>query len=258
MDYTAFLARRLSQAGCVVAGTQLATQSDKIRLDLKEHKLKLAPKVEAATAKILERTKFLELLTSTDAAMIEVDRGTDRCIAGTHDQLAAIERSFDRGSLLPLTGGQAERLADATLVRGALLPGGTSFLRLPYSQQWVAMSAMLRALEGKDVAAAVKRLGMEPELDRIRSWVGLYGAKLGLTEAKDADQAAVMVDAWHQAYGELIIRVHDAYDDSKDDLHTKVRRALTSPYENQAEEERRADQKARARRKAAEPEVVDK
>ena len=252
MNYATFLARRVSQPGCIVAGTQLASHVDSLKGELKEHKTKLAPKVETAIGNVLEKTKSVELLTSTDATMSEIDRGTDRCIAGSHDQLDAIERSFDHASILPLAKDQAARLADASLVRGALLPAGTGFLRLPYSQQWVRMTAMLKALDDKEVAAAVKRLGMEPEMDRIRAWVAQYGSRLGVTQAKNTDPAAVAIEAWHEAYGELIVRVHDAYDNPKDDLHTKVRRALVSPYENQVEEERRAEQKAKIKRKAAE------
>ena len=258
MDFTTFLPRRLSQGGCVIAGTQLAARHEQIKAELKNAKNKLAPKVEAAVLKTLERTKAVEVLVSNEAAIVDIDRGTDRCIAGVGDQLDAIERAFDRGALLPLTDQQAARLADARLVRGALLPSGTVFLRQPYSQQWVEMKNMLRALDGKDVAAAVERLGLEAEMHRIRSWVALYGARLGVTEIKDADPAAVAVDAWHQAYGELMVRVHDAYDDPKDPSHEMIRRALTSPYQSQVDEERRLDQKARDRRRSAEPEPTEK
>lgn len=257
MNYAAFLVRRVSQPGCIVAGTQLASQNEKLKGELKEQKTKLVPKVETAIGNVIAKTKAVELLASTDATMNEIDRGTDRCIAGSHDQLDAIERSFDHASILPLGEEQAARLADARLVRGALLPAGTSFLRLPYTQQWVRMTAMLKALDGKEVAAAVKRLGMEPEMARLRAWVALYGAKLGVTEPKEADPAAVAIEAWHQAYGELIVRVHDAYDDPKNDMHARIRRALVSPYENQVEEERRAENKAKNRRRAAEPEAAE-
>lgn len=257
MQFTTFLPRRLSQSGCIVAGTRLASHRDKLEAELKQQKTKLAPKVADAIGRVAESTKAVEQLTSTDSTMREVDRGTDRCIAAADDQLEAIERSFDHASILPLAGAQAARLADARLVRGALLPGGTRFLQLPYSQQWVRMTAMVGALADKDVQAAVKRLGMEPEIERLQAWVALYGVKLGVTEMKDADPAAVAVDAWHEAYGELIVRVHDAYDDPRSDVHTRIRRTLLSPYEDQAEEERRAAQKTRTRRQPGDPEPAE-
>ena len=257
MDYTLFLSRRLSQGGCVLAGTQLATYHEQLEAELKDHKIKLAPKVEAAVLKTIAQTKTLGVLTSNDAAMVDVDRSTDRCVAAIHDQLDAVERCFDRGSLLPLTSEQAARLADAQLVRGALFPSRTAFLRLPYSRQWFEMNSALRALGGKEIAAAAKRLGIEQEMGRLRGWVELYGAKLGVTEVKDIDPAAAAVEAWHQAYGELMVRVHDAYDDPKDDTHARIRRALTSPCQNQADEERRLDQKARDKRRPADPEPAD-
>lgn len=248
MIYSAFLPRRLSQAGCVVAGTQLGAHRDK----LKEQKIKLSAKIDAAVQAVLEKTKAVEVLASTDATMTEIDRGTDRNIAGFDDQLEGIERSFDHVSILPLNGEQSARLADAVAVRAALLPSGTGFLKLVYSQQWVRMSAMIKALDGKETAAAVKRLGLGAEAERLKQWVALYGAKLGVTEAKETDPAAVAVEAWHEAYGELTVHVHSEYGSAKDEAHRKIRETLVSPYHTQAEEERRAEQKMRSRRNAGE------
>lgn len=185
--------------------------------------------------------------------MIEVDRGTDRCVAGFHDTLDVIERCFDRGDVLSLSEEHAARLADAQTVRSTLMPEGTYFLRLPCSQQWQLMSAMVKAMDDKPAAAAIKRLGLTAEADRIKGWVALYGAKLGVTESKQLDPAARAVNAWHEAMGELMVRVHDAYDDPKDETHAQIREAVMAPYQLQVEEERRLDQKARAKRTGPEP-----
>jgi hypothetical protein len=251
MDYSIFLSRRLSQPGCSVAGTQLGTQHENLKTELKGLKIKLSPKVEATIVLVLEQTKIVEALPSSDATMMEIDRGTDRCIAGIHDQLDAIERTFDHGSILPLTDDESARLADASLVRGSVLPAGTSFLKLVYKQQWAQMSSMLSALAVKETAAAVTRLGLAVEVGRLRRWVELYGAKLGLTEVKQADPGVAGVQAWHDAYGELFAHVHSEYNDRKDETHAKIRDALLSPYTNQADEERRVEQKAKARREKA-------
>jgi hypothetical protein len=84
--------------------------------------------------------------------------------------------------------------------------------------------------------------------------------KLGVTEAKAADPAIKAVEAWHEAYGTLLVQVHAEYDDDKDESHALLRDRLLSPYEDAAEEERRADQRARAasaRKKIeAEPEPI--
>jgi hypothetical protein len=248
VDYAVFLPRRLSHPGCVAAGTQLATHHEALKKELKETKVKLSPKVEAAVARVIERTHGLEHMPSSDATMMEIDRGTDRNIAGMHDQLDAIERSFDHAWILPLSDADAARLADASLVRSSVLPAGTSFLKLVYSRQWAQMSAMMKALSQDDVAAAVKRLGLGVEVARLSRWVDLYGAKLGLTERKAADPSVAGVEEWHDAYGELLAHVHSEYNDRKDDTHAKIRDALLSPYNTQADEERRADQK-RAKRK---------
>ena len=249
MIYSAFLPRRLSQPGCLIAGTQLAAHRGK----LKEQKIKLSPKVDAAVHAVLEQTKTIELLASTDATMIEIDRGTDRHIAGFDDQLEGVERSFDHASILPLTDEQSARLADATAVRAALFPAGTGFVKAIYGTQWLRMSAVIKALDSKETTAAVKRLGLTAEASRLRQWVTLYGAKLGLTEARESDPAAVEVEAWHEAYGELTVHVHSEYGSAKDEAQTRIRETLVSPYQAQAEEERRAEQRARGKRKAEEP-----
>ena len=49
-----------------------------------------------------------------------------------------------------------------------------------------------------------------------------------------------------------MVHAHAEYNDAKDEARTKIREALTSPYTAQAEEERRAEQKAQAKRKPAE------
>ncbi|MEP7122169.1 MAG: phosphoenolpyruvate--protein phosphotransferase [Byssovorax sp.] len=248
MIYSAFLPRRLSQPGCLIAGTQLTTHRDK----LKAQKIKLSTKVDAAVHAVLEKTKTVELLASTDATMIEIDRGTDRHLAGFDDQLEGIERSFDHASILPLSAGQSARLADAVAVRAALFPEGTGFLKIVYNQQWLRMTAIVKALEDKETSAAVKRLGLTAEAERLAQWVTLYGNKLGLTEAKESDPAVVAVEAWHEAYGELTVHVHSEYGSATDQAQIKIREALVSPYQAQADEERRAEQKARGKRKAGE------
>ncbi|WP_437475818.1 hypothetical protein WME75_24480 [Sorangium sp. So ce1014] len=110
----------------------------------------------------------------------------------------------------------------------------------------------------KDVKAAVQRLGLSAEAGRLRRWTELYGQKLGVTEAKSADPAIKAVEAWHEAYGTLMVHVHAEYDDERDETHALLRDRLLSPYEDAANEARRAEQRARsasAKRKAqAEPE----
>lgn len=250
-DYAVFLPRRLSHPGCIVAGTKLGTHRKDLEKELGAIQVELSPKVEASIALVLDVTKTLERLPSSDATMVEIDRGTDRCIAGFHDQLDAIERSFDHAVILPRTDDENARLADASLVRAAVLPRGTAFLKSVYSQQWTVMSAMMYGLAVEDVAAAVGRLGLTVEVARLGRWTELYGAKLGVTERKHADPSVVGVQAWHDAYGELFAHVHSEYNDRKDDTHAKIRAALLSPYTQQADEERRAELRAKARRSKA-------
>jgi hypothetical protein len=242
MSNAAFLARRLTSNGCVVAGTQLASH----REDLKPKKIKLAAKVGAAVQAVLAATQAIESLSTSDATMTEIDRGADRCIAAFNAQLDNIERAFDHADILPLTGEEAARRDDAVLVRSEVLPLGTGFVKLVYSQQWLRMSAMIKALDREDVKAAMERIGLSTEAGRLGRWTELYGAKLGLTEAKNADPVAKAVEAWHEAYGTLVVQVHAEYDDKNHETHALLRERLLSPYDNAAEEERRAEQRARS------------
>lgn len=254
MDYQSLLTRRITHPGCVVAGTKLAAHHADIVEALKKEKdkddRKLTSKVETSVLLVIKETKVLEGLSTTDATMTEVDRGADRCIAGFDNTLDALQRMYDHESVLPLTDEESARLADITLVRSSVLPQGTDFLRLVYSLQWVRMSAMMEALASTEVASAVKRLGLTPEVARLRRWADLYGEKLGVTARKQADPVVAALEAWHEAYGELFAHVLSDYNDRKRELHAKVRDALLSPYNDIADEERRADQKARAKRKA--------
>jgi hypothetical protein len=242
MSNAAFLARRLTLNGCVVAGTQLASH----REDLKARKVKLTAKVDTSLQAVAACTRTLESLSSTDATMLDIDRGADRCIAAFGAQLDDIERALDHEDILPLTDEESARRADALLVRSEAMPSGTGFVQLVHSKQWVRMSSMVKALDRKDVSAAVERLGLSVEAARLRRWTELYGAKAGLTEAKAADPAAKAVEAWHEAYGTLLVQVHAEYDDKRDETHALIRDRLLSPYENTAEEERRAEQRARS------------
>lgn len=186
------------------------------------------------------------IASTTDATMTELDRGADRCIASFNAQLDNVERAFDHESILPLLEGEAARRADTILVRSEALPSGTGFVKLVYSQQWLHMSAMIKALDRKEINAAVERLGLSSVAARLRRWTGLYGSKLGVTEAKSADPAVKAVEAWHDAYGTLVVQVHAEYDDKNDEAHAVIRERLLSPYENAADEERRAEQRGRA------------
>jgi len=247
MNQADFLPRRLSQEGCVVAGTQLDANGKKLHSD----KVKLQPKVAAAVTAVHAATAAVAALETTDAAMVLVDRGADRCIAAFDRQLGDIAAGLDHENLLPLVGDEGARKADALLVRSNAFAQGTAFLKLPYRRQWSIMTALTATLAEKDIAAAVRRLGVQREVDRVGRWTSLYGAKLGITQAKDVDAAAVAVDAWHTAWGRLVVQVHAAYEDDADAGEEKIRQALLSPYDAQAAAERKAD--ARPKRKPAPP-----
>ncbi len=112
-----------------------------------------------------------------------------------------------------------------------------------------------KALEREDVKAAVHRLGLSVEAGRMARWAELYGAKLGVTEVKATDPAVKAVEAWHDAYGALLVQVNAEYDDDKDEAHTLLHEHLLSPYQETAQEERQAEQRARTSAKKRDREL---
>ncbi|RYE83051.1 MAG: phosphoenolpyruvate--protein phosphotransferase, partial [Myxococcales bacterium] len=152
------LTRRLSREGCVLVGTQLETHHDELR---HKDKVKLLPAVEEACQEAIAASKALEALDGgAEASMLEIDRGSDRCIAGLDAHCAAVAQCLDFADVLPLTPEQQARVAAAASLRTALFPAGTAFLRLPHRQQWERMSALVRATEQPDTARLLRQLGL--------------------------------------------------------------------------------------------------
>jgi hypothetical protein len=239
MNHAELLPRRLSLAGCKIVGTRLRTAL----ADLKSRNLFLAAKSAARAAEVQERTAAFDALPSDEVAMISLDNAADRAVAAFHDALEAIERSFDHGHLLPLDAAQSARKEAASSLRRSLFPAGTGFLRLPYLQQWSSLDSLGKALAAS--AKAIQDLGLALEAARLRSWIDLYGARLGITQppTTQTDQAAQAVQAWHEAWGKFLSAVFTEHDsEQEEDLQF---RALLRFYPDQAVEERAREERAR-------------
>jgi hypothetical protein len=177
------LPRRLSAAGCVIAGHQLAAQHKA----LAEKKIKLVKEVEARCDTVAAATEAIVALGADDATMTNIDRGADRFIGGFDGAFAEIERLLDHGDVLPLTAAEQDRRETARALRARLFPNGTDFIRATYRTQWERMNAVHVDAQKPENAAAIKKLGLTLEAERLGRWVALYGAKLGVTEAQDED-----------------------------------------------------------------------
>ncbi|HEU4535432.1 MAG TPA: hypothetical protein VFS00_14990 [Polyangiaceae bacterium] len=240
------LERRLSPAGCKLVGTQLAAELAR----LSSQSVALAPEVKREAKAVAEATQAIEALGSDDRSMTAVDRATDRAVASLRVLLEAVEASFEGAELLPLKGPERARLGAAQSLRKALFPRGTSYLKASYRSQWVELDALARRIA--EHRAAIEALGLAVEAGRVERWAGLYGARLGVTQAGEGaggDRAALALADWHEAWGAFAVSVRYHY---RGGAGEAVRRALLRPYDQQADEERAA-----ARRRAPRSEAPD-
>jgi hypothetical protein len=148
--------------------------------------------------------------------MTAIDNATDRATAAFDNFLEAIENSFDHDHLLLLDATQSARKNAASTLRQALFPEGTSYLRLPYLQQWSRLDSLGKALAANEQTLQV--LGLTLEATRLRAWIDLYGARLGITQAPtvQADQVAQAIQAWHEAWGGFLSAVMTEHDSAQD------------------------------------------
>lgn len=228
------LERRLSLAGCRLAGTQLATEIE----HLKAQQTTLIAAVMREAQAVAEATRAVERFDGSGHSMMAVDRGTDRAVAALNAAIEAIEAGFDGADLVPLTKADQARLASAQSLRKALFPRGTSFLKASFRSQWVELDALVHRMAVQ--RAALESFGFGAEKKRIEQWVALYGARLGVTQAVDGagvDQAALAIADWHEAWGSFTIAVRYHYRGRPGEA---IQRILLRPYEQQVEEERTA------------------
>jgi hypothetical protein len=240
MNHAELLPRRLSLVGCKIVGTRLRTALD----ELKAKNISLAAKSAARAAEVLERTAAFDALASDEISMVALDNATDRAVAAFDNLLEATESSYDHGNLLPLTPDQSARRDTATSLRRALFPEGTGYLRLPYLQQWSRLDTLGKGLAAN--AQAIESLGLAREAARLRTWIELYGARLGITQpptAAQTDPVAQAIQGWHEAWGKLLSAVLTEHDGEQEG--DRLIRGLLRFYPEQAAEERSREQRAR-------------
>jgi len=231
---------RLSADGCKIAGTQLTAVLE----DLKKEKINLPKDVLAATSSVEETTESIRQLTD-GGDMRLVDRPTDGACATLDDALEARENAYVGDDILPLTDEQRAERELASQLRRKLLPDGTSFVQLPFRQQWARMERLDRDIEAS--RKELERLGLGLQAKRLQSWIALYGQRLGITQGNGStDAEAQAVARWHDAWQELVDVARGLL--LRKDPATTER--LLRPYEEQADAERQA---RRGKRKAPTP-----
>jgi hypothetical protein len=218
---------RLDSESCKIVGTQLATT-------VKDIAKELHADVSAAVHKVEEATQGIRALTAV-GSMLQVDRFTDTVCASFDDALESRESAFVGGDLLPLSDEQRVEAELAARVRQRLLADGTSFVHLPYRQQWARMEQLDRDIQG--ALKELDQLGLGAHARRLQGWITLYGQRLGITQSNAAtDAEAQAVVRWHDAWQELVDAVRGHL--LRKDPDTAGR--LLRPYDEQVEATRQA------------------
>jgi hypothetical protein len=138
---------------------------------------------------------------------------------------------------------QQRRASAASLLHSTFFSGGLTFLNLKHRQQWLKLDEIHQTLARTDIQNAIQTLGINQEIDRIKYWIDRYGRALGITQVKTASGDALYqaVTEWHTALKKLATQTHAHYDDDANPEHLNLRKLLLSSYDEQAEEERKAE-----------------
>ena len=248
MDDSEILPRRLSATGCRLAGAQLATNVAALK---KDKKTKLPADIEEHVAGVATATAALQATKDDSPSMFEIDNGADTTISGFADVLGGIVRCYARPDVVSVTAAESERAAAAGRLLGALGLESTGFLRRSYRLQYDTMQLLVAALAQPKNKADVTALGLTVEAQRVVKWTALYGRRLGITQAVEADVSQQSINAWHSAWAALSIGVRAKYRESSNAHDVLMRQELLSPYDTQAQAERDALNQADAKRSAA-------
>ena len=242
---TKLLTRRLSDASALLVGRVIATAAEDFEKQhgpLPAHLAPLFVEFSAATTALqLEDAK-------TDAELFVFDRVADRTLSSFYRAIEAQSTLYSGDELLPLTAAQKAAREAAESLLAIAFPNGTSFLKLPYGAQFLAMEKLAAALAEPGPKAAVATLGIEPGAARIAAVTKAYGGFLGIGQPVKGPGSSVPVnDAWHEAYEALLFGVIGAF--QRTPHNDAATAAFLTPYTTEVERLRGAERKSRRAKK---------
>lgn len=252
MDVTHLIPRRLDLGSCIIVGTQLAADIKAY----KEQQKTIPAELEESAQSVIAVSQELETLSEADYKMVEIDHATDRCVTAWDDLHDAIQRILDGEGLLSLTKEENELRITAKKIHSASYPEGTAFIRYTFRRQWLQLQKVKKALVS--LKSELTTSGLWTMANRLIRWIDLYGARLGITENSEefTDKAVLAIERWHQALGSLFFELIN-YSRSKQTDAQELNTLLTTPYEKQAEAERREARERQKKRKAKEATPIE-
>jgi hypothetical protein len=183
--------------------------------------------------------------------MLTIDVCTDRAVAGLESNLSGTVKIYNTPELAPLSDKQQSRALAASLLHSTFFSDGLKFLTIKHRQQWLKLDEIKQSINKAEHQSAIQTLGISDEIERVLYWIERYGRGLGITQAKiDANKELYQaITNWHTALKKLATQIHAHYDDDANPEHLALRALLLSPYDDQAEEERKVERAERAERK---------
>jgi hypothetical protein len=178
-----------------------------------------------------------------------LDGALDRAVGVPAHIIQAILDGYS-DTVAPLDDEQRQRFDDALAIHAVFGSDLRTITALPYPQEWASIRDVLHALQQGELAPAVQRLGLAPDVRRIASLHALYGERLGITGPGGASDEAQAIAAWNHAMHALLVSVAFFEDE-----HPELKPTFEAPYLQQLAAQRKAaadDRKRSAQRKADE------
>jgi hypothetical protein len=111
------------------------------------------------------------------------DQAMDDAVGALHKRLVAY---------MALPRDEYPRAAEAEAIVAKLFPKGLTILRLPFREEWVAVSKMLEQVDRGGLTASIHRICGKEFLENVRRAFERYGKALGITRAT-SDTPPVLV-----------------------------------------------------------------
>lgn len=173
-----------------------------------------------------------------DPALLEI---TTAEVLGNHNLLNyEIDRHIN--SVESVVSGAAMRPAShpkgeaARLLGSVLFPDGRGFLKLAGPKQWLEVHLRFDKMSAQEMQAA-QLLGIDDQIEDIRSLNGYYGKLLNITEAdvetpevaNISEKQTVQLDAFHELLSDMLSFVNVAWP-GLGEVNESNRRRMLGPY----------------------------
>jgi hypothetical protein len=245
MSNESIFPRLLSAVGCQIVGTQLQTKAN----DYERQGWTLHPQVKSSALLVGVATAKVSVILRDGESMNTIDRGTDSAVSSFFGllQQGAHFYSHRYAEVVPLSPEEDERRRLFVSATHTLFPDKTSFLIYPHREQWTALDALKARILSPEMQKVIIQLALTPEAERVLRWIDMYGARMGITGAKEGGSVSLgeAVSEWHEVWAEFMADVLSNYKGKGDPEAARLRVYLLEGFDEQAEAEREQERRAR-------------